>query len=192
MENENQIILRDLKIFEIMVSEMDDYLMSEATHWTMEKGDMPKLTIGGCLMRACRLPVVRLQLDGAAQKRLDVAVQYFEKALSGHVVRFEKRMHQELHARLSDWSAYLRAMASRMMADVDYYASVIDTRAVITAMIDELQKPAYQFDAHISEEVTTLDENLKGRWQVGTFVWPSVWQPAYPPEKFWWLYGRPQ
>jgi hypothetical protein len=192
MKEERQTVKRDLAILEVMVAEMNAYLMSEATHWTMEKGDMPKLTVGGCLMRRRRLPVVREQLAEKGQQRLDKALQTFADALSENVVRFEKRMHQELHARLADWSNYLGHMASRMMADVGYYASVVDTRVVIEAMIDELQKPAYQFDKHILQEVTTLDNNLKGRWQIGAFVWPAVWQPAYPPETYWWLYGRPK
>jgi hypothetical protein len=192
MNEERQIAQRDLEILEVMVAEMDEYVMSEATHWTMEKGDMPKLTIGGCLMRGYRLPVVRDQLDEAAQKRLDMALQSFTKALAEKVVRFEKRMHQELHARLADWSGYLSHMASRMVADIDYYASVVDTRVVIKALVDELQKPAYQFDNRILEEITTLDNNLKGRWQIGEFVWSAIWQPAYPPEAYWWLYGRPK
>ncbi len=192
MTEERQTVKRDLAILEMMVAEMNAYLMSEATHWTMEKGDMPKLTVGGCLMRCQRLPGVRDQLTEKAQQRLDKALQTFANALSENVVRFEKRMHQELHARLADWSNYLAHLASRMMADVDYYASVVDTRVVIEAMIAELQKPAYQFDKHILQEVTTLDNNLKGRWQIGAFVWPFVWQPAYPPETYWWLYGRPK
>jgi hypothetical protein len=192
MNEERQTARRDLKILEVMVAEMDGYLMSEATHWTMEKGDMPKLTIGGCLMRRHRLQVAKGILVEKDQKRLGQAVNSFDKALTENVVRIEKRLHTELRARLSEWSNYLRHMASRMMADVDYYASVVDTRVVITAMIDELQKPTYQFDRRIWEQVNTLDQNLKGRWQVGAFVWPAIWQPAYPPEKYWWLYGRPK
>jgi hypothetical protein len=192
MKDERQTAKRDLAILEVMVAEMNPYLMSEATHWTMEKGDMPKLTVGGCLMRCRRLPVVRDQLGEKAQQHLDEALQTLADALSQNVVRFEKRMHQELHARLADWSSYLAHMASRMMADVDYYASVVDTRVVIEAMIDELQKPAYQLDKHILQEVTALDHNLKGRWQIGAFVWPDIWQPVYPPETYWWLYGRPK
>jgi hypothetical protein len=192
MKEERQTVKRDLAILDVMVAEMNAYLMSEATHWTMEKGDMPKLTIGGCLMRCQRLPVVRDQLSERAQRRLDKAVQTFATALSENVVRFEQRMHQELHARLADWSGYLAHMASHMMADVDYYASVVDTRVVIQAMVDELHKPVYQFDKRILEEMTALDNNLKARWQVGEFVWPAVWQPVYPPEPYWWLYGRPK
>jgi hypothetical protein len=192
VNDEHQTILRDLQILEEMVAEMDGYLMSEATHWPMEKGDMPKLTIGGCLMRCKRLQVVRQRLDAEEQSRLDMALHSFNGKLDSNVVRFEKRMHQELRARLSDWSGYLRHMASRMMADVDYYASVVDTRVVLKATIEELMKPSYQLDQRILDELETLDKNLEGRWVVGEFVWPAVWQPAYPIEDYWWLYGRPK
>lgn len=192
MNEARQTVQRDLEILEMMVAEIDEYLMSEATHWMMKKGDMPKLTIGGCLMRCHRLPIVRSQLDVTAQKRLDQAQQSFSDALTEKIVHCEKRMHQELNARLSDWSHYLGHMTSRIATDVEHYANVVDTRVVMAAIIDELQKPAYQFKARVLEDVTTLDNNLHGRWQIGEFVWPAVWQPAYPPETYWWLYGRPK
>ncbi|MCP4427179.1 MAG: hypothetical protein GY803_22050 [Chloroflexi bacterium] len=192
MNEELQTAQRDLEILEVMISELDGYLMSEATRWTMAKGDMPKLTIGGCLMRQRRLQAARDRFDAVDQARLDAALQLFANKLAKNVVRFEKRMHQELRARLADWSAYLRHMSSRMMADVNYYASVADTRVVITVMLDELRKPEYQLDPRIQEEVIALDRNLNGRWQSGDFVWPSVWQPAYSQEKYWQLYGRPK
>jgi hypothetical protein len=187
-----QTALRDLEILEAMIAELDDYLMSEATHWPMAKGDMPKLTVGGCLMRQQRLQVVRQHFDAVDQARLDTALQLLANQLTKNVVRFEKRMHQELRARLADWSGYLRHMASRMMADVDYYASVVDARIVMTATIDELQKPPYRLDSRILDELATLDRNLNGRWLSGDFVWPAVWQPAYPQETYWQLYGRPK
>ncbi len=192
MNDEHQTILRDLQILETMVAETDGYLMSEATHWPMEKGDMPKLTIGGCLMRCHRLEVIRHRLDAADQSRLDMARHLFNQQLAKNVVRFENRMHQELRARLSDWSGYLRHMSSRMMADVVYYASVVDARVVMKAAIDELMKPSYQLDQRILDELATLDNNLKSRWLMGEFVWPPVWQPAYPLKAHWWLYGRPK
>ncbi len=192
MNEAQQTALRDLEILEAMVAELDDYLMSEAAYWMMAKGDMPKLTIGGCLMRCQRLQIVREQLDVVDQARLDRACHLLANKLAGHVVRSEKRMHRELRARLADWSGYLRRMSSRMMADVDYYASVVDTRIVMTATIAEMQKAPYHLDARILDELAALDRNLNGRWQTGDFVWPAVWQPAYPQETYWQLYGRPQ
>jgi hypothetical protein len=87
---------------------------------------------------------------------------------------------------------YLSHSRSRMIADVNYYASVVDTRVVITATIDKLLTPPYQVAEEILREVEAVDSNLHHHWQEGPFVWPSLWQPCYGPEKYWWLYGRPQ
>ncbi|HEX6386995.1 MAG TPA: hypothetical protein VF177_20215 [Anaerolineae bacterium] len=192
MNEVHQILERDLTILEEMVAEIGGYLMSEATHWIMARGDMPKLTIGGCLMRQHRLSIVRDQLEPAEQVRLDTVLERFEEALKEKVVRFEDKGHQELHARLSEWSGYLRDMTSRMVTEPEYYASVVDTRVVVTALLNKLRLPPYELNPHILDEVDQLDGYLRSRWQSGEFVWPAVWQPAYPPEEYWWLYGRPR
>ena len=192
MNDVHQILERDLTILEEMVVEIDGYLMSEATHWIMARGDMPKLTIGGCLMRQHRLSVVRDQLEPAEQVRLDTILERLEEALKEKVVRFEDKGHQEVHGRLSEWTGYLRDLTSRMATEAEYYASVVDTRVVITALLNKLRLPPYQLNPHVPNEVDQLDGHLRSRWHSGEFVWPAVWQPAYPADEYWWLYGRPR
>lgn len=192
MNDTRQILERDLAILEEMVVEIDGYLMSEATHWIMARGDMPKLTIGGCLMRQHRLAAVRGQLEPAEQVRLDTVIERFEEALKEKIVRFEVRGHQEVHARLGEWTGCLRDMTSRIATETEHYASVVDTRVVITALLNKLRLPPYQLDPHIPKEVAQLDHYLHSRWQSGEFVWPAVWQSAYPPDEHWWLYGWPR
>jgi hypothetical protein len=40
--------------------------------------------------------------------------------------------------------------------------------------------------------IDQIDAYLRVRWEPGAFVWDEAWQPAYPPEPYWWLYGRPK
>ncbi len=112
--------------------------------------------------------------------------------MAQNVVRYERRIHQELRARLAQWSGYLGHMASRPMADVHYYASVVDTRVVMAAMVQQMAKRPFQLDPKILEELRALDQNLQKRWQTGPFVWDDVWQAAYGVEAYWFLYGRPK
>jgi len=144
MKDLHQIVQRDLEILELMVAEMDEYMMSEATHWVMARGDMPKLTIGGCLMRLNRLPIARGPLQPEEQSRLEDAARQFDGLIANHTVRFEQRVHQELRARLAQWSGYLGHLTSRTLADLDYYASVVDTRVVIAEMVNKLRKRPYR------------------------------------------------
>ena len=79
-----------------------------------------------------------------------------------------------------------------MATEAEYYASVVDTRVVITALLNKLRLPPYQLNPHVPNEVDQLDGHLRSRWHSGEFVWPAVWQPAYPADEYWWLYGRPR
>lgn len=188
--NERQLLERDLMILEAMVKDLDAYLMSESMWWAMAQSDMPRLTLGGCLMRRHRLLILQNQLDREQQKRLVAAIQQFDEVLDEKVIRFEYRAHQELRARISEWAGNLRELKSNVMAEIEHYANVVDTRVVITATLDKLQEPPYQPAEKITQELAHLDQNLRNRWQAGEFIWPLVWKPAYPRDKYWYLYGR--
>ena len=192
MNNELDILQKDLEVFEAMVAEVNDYLMSESTDWTMSRGDMPKLTLGGCLMRCHRLSAVRSSLPLELQARIEAACTRLQVAMSGDgkTIRFEHRAHQEMRLRLREWGRHLRDMSSRAMARPEQYASVVDTRVVIELLLQRLSQPQFRLDPDLKEELAALDKHLQGRWQPGSFVWPAVWQPAYPAGTYWWLYGQ--
>ena len=102
MNSEHTIILHDLLILEEMASNMDAYLVSDAREWTIPRSNMPKLTIGGYLMRQERLLVLENQLKVEDSNRLKAASKLFDEALVEKVVRFETRAHQELHSRIGE------------------------------------------------------------------------------------------
>jgi hypothetical protein len=183
---------QDLRILEAMAAEMDDYLRSEAMFWPLQDSSLPRLTLGGYLMRQHRLSALRKLLTESEQERLDQAIETFNKALVEKVVRFETHAHEEIHARLRQWSEYLRELDRESMAAGDYYPSAVDTRAMIQALLEKLQMPPYQIDERIYNELGTFDRALSNRWITNGFVWPAEWEPAYPRSKFWWLYGQPR
>ncbi|KAA3663584.1 MAG: hypothetical protein DWQ04_10085 [Chloroflexi bacterium] len=185
--NEGQnALLHDLTILEAMLDELPEYLMSDATRWPIQ-ADMPPLTIGGCLMRIHRLGKLQAQLPHLDKNRYDQAVLRFEDALIEKVVRFEKRTHQELHARLGEWSVCLR----ETYIQPKRYIDKVDIRVVIEEMMLALQKKPYHLEQQVVQQIDVLDKNLKNRWHPGEFVWDVVWQSAYPLQNYWWLYGSP-
>jgi hypothetical protein len=190
--SEYEILQTDIGILEKMVAEMGDYLDSGCTYWVIEEGKLPRLTLGGYLMRQHRLAILCKDLQEADQQRLQKAMAKFAEVLEERVVRFEKKAHQELHDRLREWMGHLRSMTTFKTERTANYANVVDTRAVIEATIDKLQTPPYRLEEQVLEELEALDQNLGNRWQEGEFAWPVIWQAAYPREKYWWLYGRPK
>ena len=192
MNETNEILAQDLRILEAMIAGMTAYLASDATHWPMTGDNMPKLTIGGCLMRQERLQKLRSLITFADQARLDKSIDTCSEGLADQVVRFEGRAHDELHARLREWTTYLRATTSKMATKRDHYANIVDTRIVITALMNKLSHAPYQLNARLKQDVTKMDTRLKGQWQAGEFVLDSVWEKAYSPVEYWWLYGCPK
>jgi hypothetical protein len=189
---EYEILQNDIGVLERMVAEMEDYLKSECTHWVMGDRELPRLTLGGYLMREHRLLFLCKDLQVVDQQRLQRAVTQFEQTLEERVVQFEKRAHQELRDRLREWVGHLRSMTTFKTERLANYTNVVDTRVVIEVMVDRLQRPPYRLERQVLEEMEVLDQNLGNRWQEGEFIWPAIWRPVYPREKYWWLYGHPK
>jgi hypothetical protein len=185
-----QKLQRDLEILEAMAQEMDEYLRSDVLFWPMSGADLPRLTLGGYLMREHRLLQLRDTLDKDEQDRLHNAISTYRSALDEKIVRFEQRAHEELEARLRQWSEYLRD--ARRDSSIAYYETAVETRAMIEALLDQLRVSPYKLQEEVPQRLAMLDRQLRQKWQPGDFVWPQEWKQAYPKEKFWWLYGHPR
>ncbi len=180
---------RDVTVLAAMANEMDDYLRSDVLFWQMEKGGLPKLTLGGYLMRQHRLLALPALLSDEEQTIVNTAVTQFNQALVEKIVRLEQKAHQELEARIRQWNEYLKDFRWEQQAALASYGSAVETRVMLTSLMDKLQIPPYELDARIVRQVTSLDSNLRSRWRSGPFIWPESWQPAYPKTDYWYLYG---
>ncbi len=192
MDKEYIVLLHDLLILEEMAANMDAYLVSDARVWTIPRSNMPKLTIGGYLMRQQRLLALEDELRVEDLARLRAAIKSFDDALVEKIVRFETRAHQELHSRIGEWVNHMRELGSQASSDVNHYAGIVDTRVVITSLVEQLQKRPDKLEKGVLAEIHGLDQNLRGRLLEHGFIWDMVWMPAYPQEKYWWLYGCPK
>ncbi|HET6442995.1 MAG TPA: hypothetical protein VFI27_00300 [candidate division Zixibacteria bacterium] len=192
MSESNKDLRGDLEILEAMASEMDQYLQSQALFWPMMNGGLPRLTIGGYLMRQHRLTSLRDQLDANDKVRLEAAVGQFNEALVEKIVRFEERAHQEIHARLRQWGEYLKELHDSKLGIGDYYISHVQTRLMITSLIHKLEEQPYELDSRVFEQLAVYDNILRNYWVPGSFIWADEWKPAYPEAEYWWLYGQPR
>lgn len=191
MSEANATLKRDLVILEAMAAEMDEYLRNDVLFWPLGDTSLPRLTLSGYLMRQHRLDALREQLDQAEQDRLDAAEKQFEAALVEKVVAFETRAHEDLRARLRQWGEYLKEVKQSSLAAGHYYPSAVETRLMLAALLDKLQTPPYKLDRRVLNELATYDRLLANYWLAGDFIWSESWTPAYPRQRYWWLYGRP-
>jgi multidrug efflux pump subunit AcrA (membrane-fusion protein) len=192
VSEETNKLRQDLRILEAMAAEMDEYLRNDNLFWPLGDSSLPRLTLGGYLMRQHRLDALRQQLDQADQDRLDAAEAQFNAALVEKVVAFEKRAHEDIRARLRQWNEYLKDLRDPSLAAGDYYSSAVETRAMLAALLNMLEQPPYQLDRRVLNELASFDRVLTNYWESGDFIWPEEWASAYPRQRYWWLYGRPR
>ncbi len=182
---------QDLVILETMAGETAEYLQSDVLFWPLQGANLPRLTLGAYLLRRHRLFALQELLDEDERRRLSAAVQEFQAALAGSIVRVENRAIEELEVRLRQWERHLNGYAGEERSNRAYYATSVETRAIMEALLNELEAGPYQLPARLPERRDLLDSHLRSRWRSGPFIWPEAWRPAYPKAAYWWLYGVP-
>jgi hypothetical protein len=179
---------RDLAIMATMASEMSDYVRSDVLFWRMSQGNMPKLTFGGYLMRQHRLVALRNDLTLAEQDQLRTAMDQFDSATQVWTVRVESRIHQEVDARVRQWGEFLRDLQGGAGSAVASFPTAVEARCMLTHLLDYLYQPGYQVLPRFESEISLMDTRLSNLRKVTDFVWDEAWQPAYPVNRFDYLY----
>lgn len=191
MHEGNDRLGQDAAVLAAMAEQMPEYLDSDILFWPSPRGGMPALTLGGYLLREHRLQALSGLLSPEQQAQVGEAFSQFNQALADRVVRFEQKAHHELEARLRQWEEYLKDMDRGTFDRTSNYATAVETRAIIQALLNRLGMPPYRAEARPLQHLSTLDTRLRGRWRPGDFVWPTAWESAYPRDEYWWLYGAP-
>lgn len=192
MHDGNERLAHDVAVIAAMAEQMAEYLDSDILFWPAPRGGMPSLTLGGYLLREHRLLALNNLLTAGQQEQSAAAVAQFNQTLANRVIRFEKKAHNELEARLRQWEEYLKDMDRGTFDRNSNYDTAVETRAIIQVLLDRLSLPPYRTEARPEQHLAVLDTRLHGRWQPGEFVWPEEWAGAYPRGEYWWLYGSPR
>lgn len=192
MSDGNERLEQDATVLAAMVEQMDQYLDSDILYWPAPRGGMPVLTLGGYLLREYRLKALAGLLPAGQQAQISAAVTQFNQVLADRVVRFEKKAHHELEARLRQWEETLKDMDRGTFDRSSNYSTAVETRAIIQALLDRLAMPPFRAEQRPAQHLSLLDTRLRNIWVPGEFVWPEAWEGAYPRGEYWWLYGSPR
>ncbi|OQX14858.1 MAG: hypothetical protein BWK76_14045 [Desulfobulbaceae bacterium A2] len=185
-------LLADLDILANMVAAMDEYLAASQLYGRSEHPDLPPVTLGGVCMRSQRLATLApARLGPVEQGRLADLLRQLDEICARRREDFERKARQELAARLHLWQGHLQDMADEEGESPAYYATSVETRVLIAALLQELTQRRRTIPGELRQRLAELDRQLEQRWQPGAFVWPQEWQAAYPAQDYWWLYGLP-
>ena len=185
----------NLALIEAMLEEIRAYLVSPELYWPLDRKAprgspaFPRLTLGGLALAFDELAAQEPQMDPAQSASLTRLRLRFEQARRQHGAAIATKAARELHSRLDLWQAYLADLVDQPAAGEDYPHQV--SNRVMAWRLIELA--AAQPDlTQLRTRMGGLDDRLRGLFARGTFIWDPRLQAVYPPDSFWFLYGRPR
>jgi hypothetical protein len=183
-----------LAITQAMADELTGYLQQgdrlyQPMHVQTPGGtEDPVLTVGALLehittLRSAAGKLTPEQRD--ALSAIEAKVAHDRRALPE---QWTTMLRRELKALLDSWKWYLDDAENDRRAR-DRYQSEVHNRTRIDLVMRTLAE-----DASVTEQqarLADLDARLRAMWQPGPFIGPAGRAADYPPDRAWWLYGRP-
>ncbi len=169
---------------------LEDYLLSDQLFYTLRlaappgQPAYPALTLGGVLLFGARASARANQPQRQAilQKitfQLDAQRQRWR-------VAWERKAAWEFGSRLNQWSQYLNEVRREPEKAAAYYAYEVRLRLMLALLRPEF----HQLDPQQSQLLDETDAWLRFLFQKSDFIWENELIPAFPEDKFWYLWGR--
>ncbi len=168
-----------------MATRLDPYLYQDELYG-YAGSSMPRLTVGGLLLRLHRLRRLQAQLAPDQVESLRQAQAALEQARKKWLVHYEQKVRRELDARQDALVWYLDDCDDAPDRCRSAYPVEAEKRTMLHHLLETDAAPE---EAHKRQRA--LDGRLRRHFEAGAFIWPAHVQPAYPADTFWWLYGRP-
>lgn len=169
---------------------LEKYVLSADIYWPVrsapEAGELPfpSLTLGGVLLSLARLSSTTISDQHQAmreQLRGDI-----ESIAIRWRVAWESKAVREFHARLILWRDYLDEYRSNPENNTDRYSYEVNRRVML-----HLLEPYVEHAPEAEKEMLRgLDQLLKATFQAGEFIWDAWLESAFPPQPYWYLFGK--
>jgi hypothetical protein len=181
---------RDVHVIELMAANLTPYIYESELYGVMP-GDYPRLTVGGLLMRLHRLSALNKQLSLKQQITMNEAQHLLEEVRRKWAVAYEGKIQQEIKARMINLAQCLTECEENPASCVENFPSAIEKRVMVEVLKDEAETRSVWTD-ELKGLLTSIDKRIHRCAVKDEFCWDPRVQPAYPPEKFWFLYVHPK
>ena len=165
------------------LDELPAYLLSDELLWPLQRPPAQvrqDLSLGGLLLVQDSMRV-ETALSPAARRKLAELDQRWSSLRDKHASAVARKGRQERGMRVKLWTAYLTELREKPDLAEEYPHQVRQR-----AMIERL--------GELTPVVTDprLDQALRENFRKGAFVWEATLKAAYPRERYWFLYGKPE
>lgn len=178
---------RDVEVLAAMASNLTPYLYEDEMFGYLA-GDLPKLTLGGLLLRVYRLSRLEDSLDAEQQSLVQDARINLDAARSEWAVHYESKLVRELTYRIDAFNRFLRDCSEDSKNCVLDYPVQAEKRTMSKHLADELTRHG-ELPPNLLTELASLDSHLQRIFQSGAFITDERLAAIYSREDFWWLYG---
>ena len=181
---------RDATAARAMASALDPYVYQDDLYGALP-GALPRLTVGGMLLRLHRLQALRAALTPEQAGALAHAQAALQKARADWALHYGQKIRRELGARQDSLQWYLNDCDDNPARCAEVYPIEAEKRTIIHHLLDEGAALGVDMEDERRRQLA-LDGALRRHFQAGPFVWDARVEAAYPRGVFWWLYGRPE
>lgn len=179
----------DLKVFTAMVEHLTPYLYEDKLFGEINNR-LPKLTLGGLLMREYRLRALEGDLTSGQLQRFSEARETLHNLRYEWLSHYKDKLAQEFTSRLNAIKWFLEDCKNDPQTCDANYPNEAEKRTIIHHLVQEAEaQKAYSKEQRTM--LSTIDQRLRGLTRGEDFLWDDVLKDIYPRSEFWWLYGRP-
>lgn len=194
--HDDKFLQAELDALQAMAESLEDYLLSDQLLWplTGSGGMLPRLTVGGLLMRQHRMAYLQDVLAVDQRLACHDALQSIDMTLNQWAVHAREKMLQEWTMRVNLLAQFIRDCDDlEIVTDcVANWRSHAEQRVMLHHLQDALSR--YDGASDRDAELARIDRSLRrivAEGESGHFLWADELVPIYPPDVFWWLWVAP-
>lgn len=177
----------DVEVLVAMASSLTPYLYEDEMYGYLG-GDMPRLTLGGLLLRLYRLSRLDDHLNADQQVQVQDAHINFDAERSKWAVHYENKLQRELLMRIKALERFLKECAEDPQPCAASYPAQSEKRTMIHHLYQAAEEQnVLLHDTHL--RLYEVDGQLRRIFREGEFITDDRLKDIYPPGIFWWLYG---
>ena len=176
----------DVYTAQVMASCLEPFVYQNETYGFMPN-NLPALTIGGLLMRLSRLSLLGELISTKQKEGLNTAQQQVDNVKQKWFVIYTNRINHELTIHLNELDQFLNECRQDLDECRELYPSLIEKR-VMAQILGEEARALQTLTPDTDDRLRDIDGRLKGYFKPGPFIWDQRLQPAYPQDRYWFLY----
>lgn len=178
---------QNLEALTSMASNLTPYLYEDELFGHLGN-NLPKLTVGGMLMRLHQLKALESELNGKHQQELHDAEANINAAKNEWSLHYEQKILREIESRLGALRWYTDDCTKDPVSCANGWRNEAEKRTIVAELVFEAKKLDI-FTDDLRADIAHLDGRLRQFHKDGDFLWDDRLETAYPKADYWWLYG---